>query len=590
MATPLSVTSVRLITNALLDSNYKHTRWFTSIVDQTNHFMTRSQVFEADDFNVLRLDGNTFTMDVPHSMEHLKSVSYCMFKNQLKQYYAFVIKKQNIQKNMTRLTMKVDVIQTYMFDMTFKTSYIEREHTRLFETNGYPVINTLDEGLNYGTDYDVVSVNKLDITNGLKWLVIVSKQAIHEDPITQQPYNKIISSVIGGVPQALSYYLIPFRGTNEGVNISNYGIPISDPTDALNGVYTYPNAVNNIVSIYVTDHCGLSYSYSGGNSMVLFNSDTDIQPATIYNYGGTGTIRALYVSALRSFDSKSATFNVYSGASLTGESKLLMNPYFKSVVTDMSGNQIELKPEYFNNVTAEVILKGSLGLTNKVSYSFQFYNNSVGGPETYEISDREGILNVDANDLPIVTDLLSAYIQGNKNSIANSKAQASFNVGISAVSGVTGVIGAGRNPLGIANAVTEGVANTGNALFDLQAINAKIKDIDNTPPNLATQGSNLYYRFGNNQNGLYIINYRIKPEYINTLSSFFKMFGYKVNTLKVPQMRTRQNYNYIKMVEANIFCDVDNVTLNEIRAIFTNGITLWHNNDIGNYNLANGVI
>jgi hypothetical protein len=45
-----------------------------------------------------------------------------------------------------------------------------------------------------------------------------------------------------------------------------------------------------------------------------------------------------------------------------------------------------------------------------------------------------------------------------------------------------------------------------------------------------------------------------------------------------------------KPLVASIQGNFNNEDLNELKAIFDNGITLWHTDDIGNYSLDNGVI
>ena len=78
-------------------------------------------------------------------------------------------------------------------------------------------------------------------------------------------------------------------------------------------------------------------------------------------------------------------------------------------------------------------------------------------------------------------------------------------------------------------------------------------------------------------------------EYRRKLTDFFKMFGYKVNEVKIPNFRTRQHFNYVETRNCNIQANINNNDLQAIKNIFDSGITLWHTDDIGNYNLSNGV-
>ena len=69
----------------------------------------------------------------------------------------------------------------------------------------------------------------------------------------------------------------------------------------------------------------------------------------------------------------------------------------------------------------------------------------------------------------------------------------------------------------------------------------------------------------------------IKQEYAKVIDTFFDMFGYKVNIVKLPNLTGRTNWNYVKTIGANIEGDIPENDLNEIKTIFNNGVTLWHN-------------
>src|SRR5699024_8175918 len=98
--------------------------------------------------------------------------------------------------------------------------------------------------------------------------------------------------------------------------------------------------------------------------------------------------------------------------------------------------------------------------------------------------------------------------------------------------------------LGIGQAGADIVQGAGDTVLELQAIQSKQQDIANIPPQIAKQGSNVAYDYGNGYQGLYILRKQIKPEYRRILCDFFKMFGYKTNEVKIPNFHTRQNWNY----------------------------------------------
>ena len=83
----------------------------------------------------------------------------------------------------------------------------------------------------------------------------------------------------------------------------------------------------------------------------------------------------------------------------------------------------------------------------------------------------------------------------------------------------------------------------------------------------------------------------IKPEYSQIIDSYFDMFGYKVNRLKVPNTNHRQNWWYTKTIGANIVGNVPNEYMNKIKEAYNNGLTYWKNPaNFLNYSVSNGIV
>ena len=91
-------------------------------------------------------------------------------------------------------------------------------------------------------------------------------------------------------------------------------------------------------------------------------------------------------------------------------------------------------------------------------------------------------------------------------------------------------------------------------------------------------------------NNFYLEMRTIKAENAKMIDDYFSMYGYKVNKLKVPNMKTRAAWNYVQVNDLNVSGAVPSPDMSKIKSMFQKGITLWHNNDVGNYALANGVI
>jgi hypothetical protein len=515
MATvPLSGTDIRLLSGIPFSNDYKNTRWFDTVTEQTNYFLSKSVVQVIAESTFQRIDGYNF-ISVSNSIDALWGTNYVMFRNtsyNSKWFYGFVTKLEYKNKNTTYVHFEIDVFQTWKFEMDFKPSYVIREHCQLWNTDGSPVLNTVDEGLNYGTEYDTIYVNEFSPNGGYKWLVIISKTLMHTD-------TPSITPVVVGLPQPLSIYLVPFMDDDTVPNIhfdgtGDFGIgdaTISKPTDVLKALYIDESAVNNIVSLYITDFTGIPVVASSG-LLTFPDNGNEIQSVAVAGFN------CLYVKKVLNFSSQEYTIETkYNGYKTVKESKLLMYPYTSLTLSDFKGNQATYKNEYIKNTDLKLLFKGSLGTSNKTSYGISDYNYADPNLSLKDwLSDSTALINNEPNDVPIITDMLSAYLQGNRNSIINQKDAITFNGKMDLMGGTLGALGstAMGNGLGVATGVTGMIKGVGNTIFQLQGINAKIKDISNVPPSITKMGSNTSYTIGNDYNGVFIIKKQIKDEYI----------------------------------------------------------------------------
>ena len=97
---------------------------------------------------------------------------------------------------------------------------------------------------------------------------------------------------------------------------------------------------------------------------------------------------------------------------------------------------------------------------------------------------------------------------------------------------------------------------------------------DQAKGNLNSGDINFSYQDGG---GLSLELMTIKEEYAEIIDQYFSMFGYKVNSVKTPNIYGRTNWNYIKTIGCNIIGDIPQYDLQKIKDMFNNGVTMWHN-------------
>lgn len=124
---------------------------------------------------------------------------------------------------------------------------------------------------------------------------------------------------------------------------------------------------------------------------------------------------------------------------------------------------------------------------------------------------------------------------------------------------------------------TEGVLNSLAKLYDKSRTPSKI--------NGAIQGNFLMYSASA---GIFYKYVTAKAEYIELVDNYFTRFGYQVNTTKAITITNRENFDYVQTTECNLTGNIPQEDIEELEAIFNNGLTIWHNeNTYGDWNVSN---
>lgn len=142
-----------------LDINYNHTVNFKNATNQVNWFMSKAK-YSMTDCTYLRKE-RTLTID--KYIDDCMNYNYCMWNNGKRWEYFFIINKEYVTENSTKLTLKLDVLQTYYFNIKFDKieSFVEREHCYRFDNNGNVQLDNLLES----EDLEVGELKVQNITN-----------------------------------------------------------------------------------------------------------------------------------------------------------------------------------------------------------------------------------------------------------------------------------------------------------------------------------------------------------------------------------------------------------------------------------------
>ena len=80
----------------------------------------------------------------------------------------------------------------------------------------------------------------------------------------------------------------------------------------------------------------------------------------------------------------------------------------------------------------------------------------------------------------------------------------------------------------------------------------------------------------------------IKSQFAKIIDEYFSTYGYSTNRVKVPNTNNRSNWNYVETRNIDITGNAPQEDVQEIKNMFDNGVTLWHNpNTFGDYSQSN---
>lgn len=160
--------------------------------------------------------------------------------------------------------------------------------------------------------------------------------------------------------------------------------------------------------------------------------------------------------------------------------------------------------------------------------------------------------------------------------------QNGVNIGLGvATSTLSTIVGAATlNPIATTSGVL-GIASSLGQVYEHSLIPDAIKGNVNSGDVIS----------GDKKNTFFFYRMSIKSEYAKIIDDYFSMYGYKVNSVKIPNLTGRKNWNYVKTIGATIHGYFPDNDLKELKQMFDNGVTLWHNpNTFLDYSQSNNII
>ena len=283
--------------------------------------------------------------------------------------------------------------------------------------------------------------------------------------------------------------------------------------------------------------------------------------------------------------------------------KLQFYPFTYYIITDYMNEPLLIKPQLVYNTNNKLIVKIE---TTAISGRYRLY---VENNKNDRNGKLEGITNNMTYQLPVSSTAYSQFyassmssfntnitnsllendvsLRQNVNTATLNTKQNEFNSGLSAIASLlSGNLG---------GAVSNGISliqqqekldnlisnlNEQNKFKENEIIsskNAKINDLLNTPNSIKTAGNDSVFNLTINNRKIDVIKYTITPQYKKRINNYFKRYGYAFNDYAVPDIYSREHYNFLKCNVCHLISEtIPREHQEEIKAIFESGLTLWH--------------
>ena len=183
-----------------------------------------------------------------------------------------------------------------------------------------------------------------------------------------------------------------------------------------------------------------------------------------------------------------------------------------------------------------------------------------------------------------ITDYYNTWLAQNSEIVSLQMRQEQFNYEVGQIQGGLNMTGSAlssiTNPGNLANVVSTGlnlISNDVNHDYYIKNQMAQIEKQQMLPNSGNLGGSNATLLGYDLMNTNIFTRYTIKRQFAERIDKYFDMYGYLTNTVKVPNINNRPNWNYVKTIGAIITGDIPQMDLQQIKNMFDNGITLWHN-------------
>ena len=521
-------TKLRLYSGVPWSDEYEHVRLYNSKAELLDHLESyRRNIPGVDLSHLAPIRVGNYDIRVPFTEMKALNLNYLAFQNagiSDEWVFCFIDSIEWLSEKTTRINFSLDVFQNNFYNTNIKPCFVEYHHIPRRE-DGIGV-NLVPVNLEAGETI-VSQHKKLNLT----------------------PTDCCIFVTRGTVEQSW------FDGRVEnGVycwgSIGHYDVTTDDGLEKINGLlkaYNDQGAQDAVIGLFMSPK--LCIGALGGK---------EIKPKT--------TPMQISGNAFEGYKPKNK--------------KLYSYPWLYCLADNNQGNTHIYRYEYSYNQDKSIEFDsyGTIATLPQVLTAPKNYKTRENLPHGLM---NEALINSSFPMCSFSSDTYRAWLAQNKSSIALSQVQTAVN----------STIGLGTSIAGLAGGSLQGGINGSNkttsAFWD--ALGMLANQTDRSRNAGVTHGKALSENVmtGIKECGVDFYEMSCKRQFAEMADSFFEQFGYPINKITMPNLRSRSRWNYVKTSHCGFTGNIDLDQLKKLRNIFDNGVTLWHTDDIGNYSLSN---
>lgn len=521
-------TKLRLYSGVPWSDEYEHVRLYSSKAELLDHLESyRKNIPGVDLSHLTPIRVGNYDIRVPFTEMKALNLNYLAFQNagiSNEWVFCFIDSIEWLSEKTTRINFSLDVFQNNFYNTNIKPCFVEYHHIPRRE-DGIGV-NLVPVNLEAGETI-VSQHKKLNLT----------------------PTDCCIFVTRGTVEQSW------FDGRVEnGVycwgSIGHYDVTTDDGLEKINGLlkkYNDQGAQDAVIGLFMSPK--LCIGALGGK---------EIKPKT--------TSMQISGNAFEGYKPKNK--------------KLYSYPWLYCLADNNQGNTHIYRYEYSYNQDKSIEFDsyGTIATLPQV----------LTAPKNYKTRENlkhglmnEALINSSFPMCSFSSDTYRAWLAQNKSSIALSQVQTAVNSTIGLGTSIAGLAG------GSLQGGINGSSKTTSAFWD--ALGMLANQTDRSRNAGVTHGKALSENVmtGIKECGVDFYEMSCKRQFAEMADSFFEQFGYPINKITMPNLRSRSRWNYVKTSHCGFTGNIDLDQLKKLRNIFDNGVTLWHTDDIGNYGLSN---